>query len=1061
MVKTHVFRSTLSVVLTWAVVLLAAPASAQVDPLLFLKELPPNVIVVVDTSARMRFDADGAYYDPVEYQVKNLPWEPAIGVTAGITKYRRRYLDFVNTSSSAGTPTFNTSKITVVGNLDSQGSTNPKYAFYSATSRLALARAAITQVIAENTLVARFGLIKTRQSSPALPGQSGNATVTNSSGTQQTPSETAVNGLWNATLATVAAENGSLVAAPPGTVVQQADVPGANGNIVTLLSKKVDAGGLMPAGGDTSTRIDSPLNAMLIDAKAEVARVIAADAGNCRNTVVILVTGGGEGNTAGNPDPSATASQFLTIGLQRVPIYVIGLATPAGSQSQLAAIASNSGGKYFEIDKTTIDSAYASWNAGVPAGYLTGTPDGTVIVPALVKAMNLAVQHAFQRNAQFSAGAATSEFQVTSPIVGTVDLSNAKDINGVALPNTIITDKAGAVIPQRSNLMVTTSFVLPEFDGRLRAFRMFKPVADSTVSSGYKFIGDGTRLWVAAAPAAASRNLYTVLPDGTMVAFTIANAAQLAPHLNLSTTDATSLISTYRSLPIGASIDSTPAILNGPSLDPPPDADYSAYAAANKDRRSLVFVGTSRGILEAIDARLGVEVWGFIPYNLLPKLKTLLDGQSIGSFDYFVDGSPKLADVKISGVWKTYLFFGEGPGGTFYQALDVTLNGMPAAVSPSDDNISNVLAYFASSTRISLKWSFPSYGSFDPTISTTLMPYGDLKATATAAELSVGQTWSDPSVGQIQGPASPYVLLVGSGFLASSIQTQANRNNAAAGTTFYMLKIDDGSLLASKDVGNDNKGELVNNCVTVGDCSKMKNALQSDPVASGPLGSRFISDVYIADLDGRIWRFDLGLGVGDVPKFLAAPVKLYDDVASQPIFNSMAVIDVGGGTQRYLFAGTGSDLLPSTGVSMQYKLLGILDQGNSGQVTFTKPLAKVDNTGDEEKVTAYPAVAGDVVFFTTTTFKAGVLCALPDANLYALTFIGGPAYDNTGDNTVTAADTPLVKKIVGVRATAPFVVDQHLVFGAGDTLQLFGDPQDFNNGVGQAGVRILSWREVR
>jgi hypothetical protein len=26
---------------------------------------------------------------------------------------------------------------------------------------------------------------------------------------------------------------------------------------------------------------------------------------------------------------------------------------------------------------------------------------------------------------------------------------------------------------------------------------------------------------------------------------------------------------------------------------------------------------------------------------------------------------------------------------------------------------------------------------------------------------------------------------------------------------------------------------------------------------------------------------------------------------------------------------------------------------------------------------------------------------------------------------------------------------------------MFGDPQDFNNGVGQAGVRILSWREVR
>ena len=31
----------------------------------------------------------------------------------------------------------------------------------------------------------------------------------------------------------------------------------------------------------------------------------------------------------------------------------------------------------------------------------------------------------------------------------------------------------------------------------------------------------------------------------------------------------------------------------------------------------------------------------------------------------------------------------------------------------------------------------------------------------------------------------------------------------------------------------------------------------------------------------------------------------------------------------------------------------------------------------------------------------------------------------------------------------------------GTNLQVFGDTEDFNNGVGQAGVRILSWREVR
>jgi hypothetical protein len=90
---------------------------------------------------------------------------------------------------------------------------------------------------------------------------------------------------------------------------------------------------------------------------------------------------------------------------------------------------------------------------------------------------------------------------------------------------------------------------------------------------------------------------------------------------------------------------------------------------------------------------------------------------------------------------------------------------------------------------------------------------------------------------------------------------------------------------------------------------------------------------------------------------------------------------------------------------------------------------------------------------------------MPDANLYAFTFIGGPAYDTTGDGRITSsgssADSTKVRTTTGARATAPFIVDQHLVFSTGSKVEMFGDPQDFNNGVGQAGVRILSWREVR
>ena len=90
---------------------------------------------------------------------------------------------------------------------------------------------------------------------------------------------------------------------------------------------------------------------------------------------------------------------------------------------------------------------------------------------------------------------------------------------------------------------------------------------------------------------------------------------------------------------------------------------------------TMIFFGANDGMIHAIDARTGYEVWAFIPYNLLPKLRALYDGQPVEQFDYFVDSSPKLAEVKVNGSWRSLLLIGQGNGGTFYQALDVTLSG--------------------------------------------------------------------------------------------------------------------------------------------------------------------------------------------------------------------------------------------------------------------------------------------------------------------------------------------------------------------------------------------------
>jgi hypothetical protein len=210
----------------------------------------------------------------------------------------------------------------------------------------------------------------------------------------------------------------------------------------------------------------------------------------------------------------------------------------------------------------------------------------------------------------------------------------------------------------------------------------------------------------------------------------------------------------------------------------------------------------------------------------------------------------------------------------------------------------------------------------------------------------------------------------------------------------------------------------------------------------------------------------------------------------------MATVNVGGSNQ-YVFVGTGSDMLPSNAVNQSYSLMVLLDNGSSATKTAEILLERTDLIGGDEKVSAFPAVAGDIVFFTTTTHTPTTPCNPFAANLYAFTFIGGPAYDTNNDGklstgtsgstgggggkkgggssggSTSGADSTKVVAEAGARATAPFIVDQHLVFAtSGSTtgsdqkaqsgrVRMAGDPTDFNNGVGQAGVRILSWRVVK
>jgi hypothetical protein len=1067
--------------------------SAQLDPLLFLKRVPPTIIVVMDTSLRMLEDGSGNFYDPNFYKVSDdttvMGAFPNID-TATTKTYRRIYK---NLQYSTGGTKYGADEI-----VASAAAWDPANAAtlnaasdvaFMDPTRYAIAKAGLAAAVSENAgSTYRWGLIRLRQRNPAwrvspnceapvVPGSSAQAAYRDTN-----PCNAGSAGRYGIYTPSVTAASYAQSTAPSGTVMVT-PASGTSASIIAIANRTInDNAGFVPAGNGDPSFEDRPLTYALVDAKAAAIAAMSADTTanrSCRNTVVVLIASGkdsGDSSYTSTNNPATTASSFLSVSsgsvTKRVPIVVLGVKPNSADESELQTIATNSGGFYRKV--TTISDVTA--------------------------AINLAVQMGFARTADFDSGKA-SEFLPVSPIVGTVNLTDARDASGTTLPNTEIKSIPGdQELRQRSNFMVTAGFSLPGFDGKIRAFRTYKPATDSSKPSGWKFVNDGTRLWpdldgrpslagLARVPAdPATRNIYTFLPNGSgggsVVAFSEANAGTLAAHLGV--TDATDLITAIRAQPLGAVIGSTPALMDAPSLDPPPDDDYGwpdsvdSFAGKYKERRSIIFVGANDGMIHAIDARTGYEVWAFIPYNLLPKLRTLRDGQPVEQFDFFVDSSPKIAEVKLGGQWRSLLIIGEGPGGTFYQTFDVTEAGM--GVSQAADGWSAVSAMLARfdtpDESIAFKWSYPNYSSFNPSYTATFTVsdatsggkvklYGDLKSTAAYAEKTVGFTSSDPAVGPLDATRSTTAVIVGSGYfpdIEGSIPARAA--GPKAGNALYLLNADTGELIGNPSgstcptiTSGSGSGS---GCVNVGDVSSngRKNALQADPTAAGSTGSTIVDRAYLGDVDGKYWRFSITSGGG------MSALTMVD--TSQPIYSSSALLFVGS-VDVYTFFSTGSDLLPVTasGGTGKFKLYGLKDRyPSAATVTFTQDLAIVSATGggDGERPSTAPSVAGDIVFFTTTVQSGTSPCNDFTSNLYAVTYAGGAAYDSDADGKVAKTESLIAATLSG-RATAPFIVDQHLYFATtganGPNLEAFGDPQDFNNGIGQVGVRILSWREIR
>ena len=100
------------------------------------------------------------------------------------------------------------------------------------------------------------------------------------------------------------------------------------------------------------------------------------------------------------------------------------------------------------------------------------------------------------------------------------------------------------------------------------------------------------------------------------------------------------------------------------------DTGHTAFRSSTASRQGVLFAAANDGMLHAINADTGRELWSYIPTMVLPKLYKLADKNYVHEF--FVDGTPEIGDVFDGTSWRTILVGGLNKGGKGYYALDVT-----------------------------------------------------------------------------------------------------------------------------------------------------------------------------------------------------------------------------------------------------------------------------------------------------------------------------------------------------------------------------------------------------
>jgi hypothetical protein len=372
-----------------------------------------------------------------------------------------------------------------------------------------------------------------------------------------------------------------------------------------------------------------------------------------------------------------------------------------------------------------------------------------------------------------------------------------------------------------------------------------------------KYILSNTPEWDVAnnIPDAGNRNLKTLKESLSLIDFKDTNISDLKSLLGVSTNnEAKHIINFIRGVrgtndpPYKfADIFHSDIQFVGPPLGwkRTIEKNYDTFYNKYKDRKRTLFVGTNDGIVHAINAENGKEFWGFVPDEVLPELKNIVNNNN---HEETADGRMIADDIfkynpsTNKNSWETLLVFGLRNGGNAYYGFDI-----------SDP------------TNIKFKWKIGKiYNGTQPSYNKYL-----------------GKSWAKPIIGKIKykkdsssDPVDKSVVIVPGGFADNP-----SNSGDLKGKAIMIFDAWDGDLLwilaydSSTDEQTSEHMYSLNN--------DLNYAIPSAITAIDKDNNRYIDTIYFGNTGGNLFKIDIS---NPDPKYWSLKTLFQLNSTTKPIY---------------------------------------------------------------------------------------------------------------------------------------------------------------------------------